>query len=379
MKIGIITIQRSPNYGACLQAFSLYTFLKEKGYECEMIDLLRPTHPEYIASKKYKRYRTKTGFKSRLRNLYRWLFKHTAKQNPLTEEAKRNFDQFNDKIKYSKRYYSIDELYSNPPEYDIYITGSDQLWNPTIGFCIEPYFLTFVNNGGRKISYATSVGISRLEDNEKADFSRWLLDYYSISVREKSGCEIISELVLQKVTQVADPSFLLEPAVWQGLMVSPKIEEPYILLFTLTYSPVLLEFCRRLKHGGKKKLVYLCQNQSSADVTDVDLAIDNAGPSEFLGYIHSANMVITDSFHGTVFSLILEADNVFAYVPSSKKRGKRITDLLNTYHLDDHVLRDGLLVNYDELQCRPIDRESVNEMINIERKRSQEYLLEQLN
>lgn len=378
MKIGIITIQRSPNYGACLQSYGLYTFLKDKGYDCEVIDLLRPTHPEYIASKKYKRYRVKTGFVSRLRNLYGRLFRHTIKHNSLTEEAKRIFNQFNEKIKYSERYRSIDELYSNPPEYDIYITGSDQLWNPTIGFCIEPYFLTFVRNGGRKISYATSIGISKLEENEKADFSRWLSDYYSVSVREKSGCDILSEIVSQKVTQVADPSFLLEPAIWKNLMISPKIEEPYILLFTLSYSPGLLEFCHRLKHEGKKRLVYLCLSQPEESAAYADLVVDSAGPKEFLGYIHSADMVITDSFHGTVFSLILEANNFYTYVPASQKRGKRITDLLTAYNLENHILGDDLSIRFNELQRRLIDRGSVNEMINTERKCSQDYLIEQL-
>lgn len=379
MKLGIITIHKSPNYGACLQSYGLYSFLKNKGYDVEIIDLLRPTHTDYVQSKKYVPYRRKQiSFIQKITKKIKTIFITMFKIKALKNSAKIKFDSFNKLLNYSRTYYSIDELYKLPPEYDIYITGSDQLWNPTIGFCIEPYFLTFVKNGGRKISYATSMGIEKLEENEKNDFTRWLSDYYSISVREKSGKVILSELVKQDVTQVADPSFLLEPSQWKSLMTPSKIREPYILLFTLNYRKELIDFCSRLRTESGKKLVYICLSQP-IDVSNlVDVIIDDAGPQEFLGYINSAEMVITDSFHGTVFSLILDAGNIFSYVPSSQKRGKRITDLLDTYNLSDHVLHDDLSISYKELEGMSIDKKNVSERMNNERSRSQEYLLKQL-
>ena len=379
MRIGIITIHKSSNYGACLQSYGLYSFLVDKGYDVEIIDLLRPTHTDYIKSKKFLPYRgKKRSIILNIKHVIKNIFITLIKKSSFLNGAKIKFNTFNNLIKYSQTYYSIEELYKNPPEYDIYITGSDQLWNPTIGFCIEPYFLTFVKNGGRKISYATSIGIEKLEENEKNDFTRWLSDYYSISVREKSGKVILSELVKQDVTQVADPSFLLEPSQWKSLMTPSKIREPYILLFTLNYRKELIDFCSRLRTESGKKLVYLCLSQP-IDVSNlVDVIIDDAGPQEFLGYINSAEMVITDSFHGTVFSLILDAGNIFSYVPSSQKRGKRITDLLDTYNLSDHVLQDDLSISYKELEGMSIDKKNVSERMNNERSRSQEYLLKQL-
>lgn len=379
MKIGIITIHRSPNYGACLQSYGLYTFLKNKGYDVEIIDLLRPTHTEYIQSKKYVPYRRKQlSYTQKIKKIAKNLFGISPKKSSLTNEAQLKFGSFNNQIKYSRTYYCIDDLYKYPPEYDIYITGSDQLWNPTIGFCIEPYFLTFVRNSGRKISYATSIGIEKLEDNEKKDFSRWLSDYYSISVREESGREILSQIINQEVTQVSDPSFLLESSQWKSMVVSPKIDRPYILLFTLNYCKELIEFCNRLRKESGKRLVYLCLYQP-IDVSNlVDIVIDDAGPQEFLGYINSADMVITNSFHGTVFSLVLNAGNVFSYVPSSQKRGKRITDLFDTYNLSNHVLHDDLSISYKELESRLLDRNDIEKKMNNERNRSQEYLLKQL-
>jgi len=379
MKIGIITIQRSPNYGACLQSYGLFFYLKDKGYDCEVIDLLRPIHSDYIPSKSYLPYRSKQyGVLKRALYKIKNYFVHSSRVSSISVEAKQKFDSFNNLINYSCQYCSIEELYQAPPDYDIYISGSDQLWNPTIGFCIEPYFLTFVKNGGRKISYATSIGIAKLEDKEKEDYSRWLSDYYSISVREKDGCKILSELVKQKVSQVADPTFLLEPSQWKSIIVPPIVDKPYILLFTLNYCKELIDFAYRISLESGKRLVYLCLYQTVDVSRYVDNIVNNAGPQEFLGYINSADMVITDSFHGTVFSLILDSDNVFSYVPLSRKRGSRITELLDTYHLSDHILRDDLSISYKELQSRFIDKHSLYEMMNCERKRSQEYLLRQL-
>ena len=379
MKVGIITIHKSPNYGASLQAYGLYSFLKSQNIECEIIDLLRPTHSEYIQSKSYLPYRKQNiGLIKRIKRYSSNILKKQSRIKTLTPIAQRKFDAFNSNIQYSKTYYSIDELYEDPPQYDIYITGSDQLWNPTIGFCIEPYFLTFVNNGGRKISYATSVGISELENHEKSDFSKWLADYYSISVREESAVSLLSPLVSQKITQVCDPSFLLVPDQWKSKMIAPTINEPYLLLFTLGYNKTLLDFCQRLSSESGKKLVYLCLYIPNTNISAEYIAVNNAGPQEFLGYIANADMVITNSFHGTVFSLILGAGNVFSHVPSTPKRGKRITDLLETYNMSNHVLGDDLTVSFQDLESRKMDKKAIDIITGKERKRSQAYLLDQL-
>ena len=379
MKIGIITIHKSPNYGACLQSYALYAFLKGQGFDCEIIDLLRPTHSGYIKSKVYLPYRGgKTGIIKKWKNILKKIIKKKDSRKILTKEAKHKFDLFNNKINYSQTYHGIDELYRNPPFYDVYISGSDQLWNPTIGFCIEPYFLTFVKKG-RKISYATSIGVDNLLDNEKKDFSKWLSDYYSISVREKSGCDLLSPLISQEVTQVCDPTFLLEPNQWASLMIEPSVKEPYILLFTLNYNKLLLDFCIRLSKESKKKLIYLCLFQSSKQPSPNYIAANSAGPNEFIGYIARAEMVVTDSFHGTALSLLLEAGNFFVHIPSTQKRGKRITDMLDFYHLNNHVLNEDLNVSYQDLTLRSLDKNTIRDLIIKERKRSQEYLLRQLS
>lgn len=296
----------------------------------------------------------------------------------MTAEAKKYFQEFNSRIKLSRPYTGIDALYMNPPSYDVYISGSDQLWNPTIGFCNEPYFLTFVKNNGKKISYATSIGIEHLFDNEKANYAKWLDSYSHISVRENSAKQLLESFIDNEVTQVADPSFLPDRNHWKSLSIAPTQDKPYILLFTLSYSEVLLQFAKRFKQETGKELVYLCLKQPEGQK---DYIVEmNAGPREWLGYIAHADMVITDSFHGTVFSIIMGAKNFFTYVPSTQKRGKRMIDLLETFQLSSHIFTEGDLSKpIREYVDQELNHENISKIYLTEQNRSREYLSEAVN
>lgn len=137
---------------------------------------------------------------------------------------------FNSEISLSKPYRSIDELYANPPKYDLYITGSDQVWNPTQNYCLEPYFLTFVAEGqGKKISYASSIGINDLTIKEKSLFKKWLSSYDAISIREKQGKVLLQSFINRDIKQVPDPTFLLSMDFWREMAIRPQFNEKYIL------------------------------------------------------------------------------------------------------------------------------------------------------
>lgn len=376
MNIGIITIHKSPNYGACFQSFALYSFLKSNKLDCEIIDLHRPTHSDYIPSKKFVEYRPiKETLTTKIQKFFKKLVsspKGKAEKSSLSPEAAKKFEQFNAPIKYSTPYLSIDELYTNPPIYDIYLTGSDQLWNPTMRFCIEPYFLTFAPKGARKISYATSVAVSSLRPNEEKDFQTWLKDYETISVREASAVNLISKLSGKKVTQVSDPTFLLSYDDWKKHATEIKIKEQYILLFTLSYRKNLADYVLRLSKDSGFKMIYLCLSHPQETIYPY-IVERNAGPAEFLTYIANAEMVITDSFHGTAFCLHMHTKNFFTYI-SNKKRGSRITDMLSMFQLSNHLLDEQLNMSYPQLNSITIDQEQLNVAMEAERKRCANYL-----
>lgn len=376
-KIGIITIHNSPNYGACLQSYALYHYIEQQGDDVEIIDLHRPAaYEDYVPSKKYTCARpVKRGCLSKIKGIVKMALGIKTKAKSLySPTAIQKFDNFNSVIKLSQAYRCIDELYANPPKYDLYISGSDQLWNPTQIYCLEPYFLTFVpKNIGKKISFATSIGITDLRENEKADFKKWLSSYDDISVREFQAQELLQGLLPEKnVHQVADPTFLLEPNEWKVMAVKPQ-QRKYILMFTLQHRPEVLEYCLQLSKQSGLPLVALGQMQPNV-MDGSYTAVKDAGPKEFLGYIGNAEMVITDSFHCTVFSLIMGAKNFYTYIAPDNHRGSRIIDLLGTYGLKDHLLKTTLDASYDDLASKALNFERISCVMSEERERSRDFL-----
>ncbi len=372
MKIGIITIHKSPSYGACLQSFALWKYISSEGVDCEIIDLHRPTHIDFKKSDHFLPMRQEhLTFKVKvLTELFKLKDRLLAKVHLSPLEKK--YNQFNEEIKYSKVYKGVDELYANPPSYDLYVTGSDQVWNPQQAYCIEPYFLTFVNNGGKKISYAASIGLKDLLSEEKEKFAQWLESYDAIGVREKSAQELLTSFMNKPTTLVLDPTFLLDKESWQKEAVFPTVEKPYILLFSLFTPPNILNFAKRIAKESNKQLIVLAPNKK--EVIEGGLLVNDAGPREFLGYFCQADMVITDSFHGTVFSMIMEAGNFFSYIAPNNRRGSRIVDLLSLFQLEDHLLSPELKETAIELQSHQIDLSILKERIKEERAKSISFL-----
>lgn len=381
MKIGIITIHKSPNYGACLQAYALWKYIEQQGHDCEIIDLYRPYQDEYVPSKRFKPMRQNTSFVSRCKQaIKKMLGLNKGKAGKLfSDNAKLKFDKFNSQIKYSRAYKGIDEFYANPPIYDLYVSGSDQLWNPTQPYCLEPYFLTFVPNGGRKISYATSIGITDLTDEEKHKFKDWLSSYDAISVRELQAEKLLESFITDHViSQVPDPTFLLDVEEWKRLALYPDINGKYILLFTLQWSPVLVEYCKRLSAENGLLLVVLSQIQPQ-NTDGGYIPVTDAGPQEFIGYIANAEMVITDSFHCTVFSIITGANNFYTYIAPSNIRGSRITDLLDIFEIKGHLLPQSLSLGYAELAKCKIEHEQIKEKMFAIRQQGMTFINKYIN
>lgn len=372
MKIGIITIHKSPSYGACLQSFALWKYISSEGVDCEIIDLHRPTHIDFKKSDRFLPMRQEhLTFKVKvLTELFKLKDRLLAKVHLSPLEKK--YNQFNEEIKYSKVYKGVDELYANPPSYDLYVTGSDQVWNPQQAYCIEPYFLTFVNNGGKKISYAASIGLKDLLSEEKEKFAQWLESYDAIGVREKSAQELLTSFMNKPTTLVLDPTFLLDKESWLKESVLPAVDDSYILLFSLFTPSNILNFAKRIAEESDKRLIILAPNRR--EIGNGGILVNDAGPREFLGYFYQADMVITDSFHGTVFSMIMEAGNFFSYIAPNNRRGSRIVDLLSLFQLEDHLLSPELKETAIELQSHQIDLSILKERIKEERAKSISFL-----
>lgn len=374
-RIGIATIHKSSNFGGSLQAYALYKYLEGQGHSVEIIDILRPVHERFIYDRRYKPYRdSRYSFKNRLREVIKKMLGYKDNRGFASEISKQRFNEFFKDIKYSKEYRKIRYIYKDAPQYDIYISGSDQLWSPMHPFCIEPFFLTFARENSKKISYATSIGVTELTDREKTDFKRWLASYEAISVREAEGKQLLESFIKDKnIEVVADPTFLLDIEEWKALAIAPGIKENYILLFSLGCNKQLVDFAIRMSKESGKRLVII--KGPSLDANSPDYFLDNnIGPREFLGYFDNADMIITDSFHGSVFSMLMGAKNFFSYIIPTSKTGCRITNLLNTVGLPNHLLPRDLAKSYDELENEKLDKQALYNRIAEVREHARGFL-----
>lgn len=374
-RIGIATIHKSSNFGGSLQAYALYKYLESQGHCVEIIDLLRPVHDRFIYDSRYKPYRsTRFTLKNRLLEFAKQLLGHKDNKGYSSEVSKQKFAEFFKDIKYSKEYRKVRYIYKDAPQYDVYVSGSDQLWNPMHSFSIEPFFLTFAPEGCKKISYATSIGVTKLTEREKTDFKRWLASYEAISVREDEGKQLLGSFIKDKnIEVVADPTFLLDIKDWKKLAITPSMKENYILLFSLTNAKPLVDFAIRMSKESGKKLMILKGPQLDANSPDYILD-NNIGPREFLGYFDNADIVITDSFHGSVFSMLMGAKNFFSYIQPVSKTGNRITNLLKTVEEPNHLLPSDLAKSYKELDEEKIDKVALYDRIAKVREHAREFL-----
>lgn len=360
-KIGIITVQKALNYGAVLQCYALEYYLNKLGYDCEVIDLCRPQHKEFKKDKEYKPYpivfsSLKERIWYKLRHIRFFIktiiipqaFKSyifSIKNRKYKKSKFIKFENFNKRIKFSQKYTSIKALYKNPPTYDIYMTGSDQLWNPTQDYCLEPYFLTFVNNGGKKVSYATSIGVSQLPSNVLNDFKKWLSSYDLISVREKTACNLLASVINQPIYQTVDPTFLLTKEEWKEI-AQENSHKKYVFYFTLGYRANLFKLAQKIAKENNLEFIYYAHNYYDRPHNQIKDGYFDLSPEEWLGLIKNADLIITDSFHGSVFSIIFE-NNFISYVPPKSKRGSRISDLLSKLELSEHLITSTDIKHYN--------------------------------
>lgn len=378
MKIGIITLQGSYNYGATLQTYALQKYIASLGHDCEIINLLRNGFKGYIPSNRFKPIKTK--------KTEHFLIRFAKKLFPIEKTQRTQFpkkDELVDKMRYfmdaipgTRIYKCIDDLYKNVPQYDIYVTGSDQVWNPYRGDCVEPFFLTFAPQGAKCISYAASLGVSRIGQDVKFKYTEWLKRYQAISVRETSAQSIIQELTSTTVERVLDPTFLLKKEDWLNLAKCPQREKPYILLYTLMYDSNLLCYAQKVSEESGLELLYLTQRQPKTPIGRY-ISINDAGFEDFIGYINDAEMMITNSFHGTVFALQTNCNNIFTY-PSIPRRISRIKDIYALLDIEGHILHEDLHETYSELKQRTLDRAHIESILFREANASRDFLISQL-
>ena len=336
MKIGIITLHKVPNYGSALQAYALQYYLKRStNYDVELIDYIYPN---------------KFHFKqeSILQKAKRTLKKILTLFNSHQIQKRKRFQLFYSKYFHlsPKQYRSIHQIYTDPPIYDIYITGSDQVWNLKTLYNDPVMYCTFALPEKKKIAFSASFTLPSLPTQYKNIIRNRLLEYSFIGVREFSGLNILKELdlpptIVQKCT--CDPTLLLQANEYDELAKdsSINIKDDYILIYALGYAfipePAMSSIIRIAIRHYKCKTVFLgdCHIEYKCDYT----IPNNIGPCEFIYLIKNAKHVITSSFHGTMFSLIYRK-NFTSILPNKQQKDNRIQDILTILGLQQYGIQN---------------------------------------
>lgn len=373
-KIGIINFQYSDhNYGAVLQAVALENVLKQLGEDSEHINYIPATKNKTNIKQIIIKLLDVIGLKSLI---YRALNKKVLIKNKVTgseifEDFRTNY------LNRTKGFHSITELMELANSYTAVIVGSDQVWRPKMYSDpkeVDVYFLSFISQQTKKISYAASFGVDRWEydknDNITNKVQNYLKEFNSVSVREKSGVGICSNIFDIEAEHVLDPTLLLGREFFDTLIQDKKKSAQN----TISYYKLDLSesFMLGLEHlnkitGYKPNNIYY---------KDLNNGIYEYYPvSDWLSMINSSSIVITDSFHCVCFSILFKKN---FYCCLNKERGaSRLESLLNELGLEDRLISEEDLTKINAIDH--IDYSSVDDILNKLRRKSLSFLVSALN
>lgn len=346
-KVVSLTINSPLNYGAILQTFALNYYLRLQGYDAKV---LKYTY--------FKGHDNRANWQKLRSKIWRkWVL-------PFIQDTGRieNTEIFRNKIIYTEQIDTADLLGKIATEYEAYIVGSDQVWNPRFAGDDTNWFLSFTSK--KKIAYAASFGLSVLPEQYLAKYKEQIKKLDSVSVREKSAAELIQNMGLSKPQVVLDPVFLLSKEEWGKLAVKPK-QQKYILCYYMPGFPPVEKKIKDLAKLYSKKYNCPILNIGKKEYSRFFFWENNLcgiGPAEFLGLIANAEMVITNSFHGTAFSVLFDKNfiSVINTALGKKDLSSRIVDLLTdikhtsslvdiSKHEEDKIKISGL--SQDSKEC----------------------------
>jgi len=364
MKTATVTWITWLNFGSFLQAYALQKILQELGHQNAIIDDGLIVNPAGASPDDWIK---KLSLIKRIYIHCRRLMHRKTKFEKEQDVRAKNYLQF------KKRFLNIDEtlypLSALNDRYDVFIAGSDQIWAPTDEVFKPFYYLNFATK--KKISYAASVNSASYPEKFKHAVSELLGDFSHISVRENAGKTLLESFIDKNVEVNVDPTLLLTQEKWDIVASKRRLKRPYVLCYLLTYNEAYLNFSRSFAEKNGLPLYIFSINDQYRPYADKMLA---AGPSEFVRAFKDAAFVLTDSFHGTVFSILYERDFLTykRFVGAeANNQNERVSNLLGMLGIQGRFVGEEELGN---LKLPPIDYCSVNSVLTTERQKARDYL-----
>lgn len=335
MKIAIVTIQ-SINYGNRLQNYALSQVLSKYG----MCKTFYTKREETSLMRRAKRFllcmRNKTKFDS--------------------------FMRFNRNIPYSNYIYGSKQSQKVVnSKFDYFVAGSDQIWNPNFDFISGREFLEF-SDKEKNIAYAASIGVDKLTAEELEIYRKRMMNFKLISMREDAGAELVEAMIGRKPLVVLDPTMLLSREEWIRV-ANPSVYQPqedYIFKYILGVNCVETNAAIEVFAKKNKLKIFELKDIESDDQRAI-------GPSEFISLLMNSQMVFTDSFHGTVFSILFHKP--FINLMRNKQAGygnmnSRLVTLLNLFELQDRLIKS---VNDIDVVVKKIDYDKIDAILKKKR------------
>ncbi len=352
MKIGILTFHRANNIGAVLQASALQNFLEEYD-DCEIIDFVPNSNV--------------SSFRILKKILHIAKFVATFPFNYLMYKREKKFKDFRNKYfrLSEKTYYGDRDILTRPPEYDLLISGSDQIFNMELTGNSLAYYLNFTSDS-KKVSYASSFGRKNISEAEKKAITSELTKFDAVSVRERSAGMIIKELINIEPELVVDPVFLITDCWNSRCNEKLSLPEKYIFVYSMENTDVMKNTVLGVKTKYSLPLIFVSGNNDYS--VSFGSADKSCGPEEFLRYIRDAEIVVTNSFHGTAFSIIFEKE--FICVAHSG-RNVRLENIMEMIDEKDKLISDCGAAFSGNIVNGKIVLEKLHSYI----KQSKEYIL----
>ena len=358
------------NYGACLQTYATQETLRKLGCDVQILNY------------EYRSENRKDPFlnimRKRFKNIPHYLFHYFQIMDFKAKKklSARAFHQFRSEMLniMEEKFYEAKEISKKNFLFDVYVAGSDQIWNPTFYGCCNPvYYLDFVCNEAKRISYASSIGVSVMPEEYVDEFRRLVLHFDAVSIREKKGSEIVEKLCQRNVPTVLDPTLLLTDKQWDAVCSKPIIDGEYIFCYLFSDNPAYNLVKKKLKKELNCKIVSIPFVFREAESNDEK--VYHAGPAEFISLIKNAKMILTDSFHATAFSITYRKD--FLVLERQNKKIKtnmnsRIYSIIGMLGIQDRLIKPYNFKSINNI-CK-IDYDRVYDELENQRKYSIEYL-----
>ena len=363
MKIATLTFHASHNYGSVLQAYALAKQLELMGNEVQILNL---------------RTQIQRNCYQKIPTFHRWIDRIFFLINK--KKIFKRYDEYerfiNNVLPITAREFTSEaELTDICNDFDAFVCGSDQIWNPVCRDFDPAYYLQFLDkeNHAKRIAYAPSFGKHEFDEATTKQINAWAKDFNSISVRELKGKAVLNEIDPANISVVCDPVVLLDKKYWEELAAEPNIKEPYMLVYFLENNHGRKDFTDTLSQQLGLKVVVL--TEYLRDMAKPYIKKYDASPEEFVGLFQHASFVYTNSFHGTAFSTIFRKPFITVIAPdqvnAANNNDSRKIDYLTKIGLESRLVQNDL-PGKDELM--KVDYEAANKKMEEFREFSYQYL-----